>query len=966
MRPIFAAVLAASTLLTPLAVAVAKDAAPVPTSALIKTLDIPHESFTLDNGLRVIVHTDRKAPVVAVSVWYDVGSKHEPAGKTGFAHLFEHLMFNGSENSPGDFFEPLQQIGATDYNGTTWFDRTNYFETVPKAALERTLFLESDRMGHLLGGITQEKLTNQIGVVQNEKRQGDNQPYGLVEYAQIKAMVPPDHPYGHSTIGSMSDLTGASLEDVKNWFRLHYGPNNAVLVLAGDVDVAAAKPMVEKYFGDIARGPQQKAIAVPVPTLPAIKTEVMKDRVATVRIYRNWTVPGLNDPDAVPLDVAATVLGGLASSRLDNALVRDEKIAVGVSAGYQSFAQLGGIEITADVRPGVDPDKVAARVDQIIADFIAKGPTEDEVNRVVTRQISGRIAGLESVGGFGGKAVALAEGALYSNDSNFYKKNMARYAAVTPAQATAAMQKWMSRPVYALKVIPGERAAYEEVPTGKAGKATSAPSFYRVPASGDKPLAPASRVTAEAPKPAPSAPAKAGVDRSKLPEVGPIADLDFPTVSRAKLKNGITVVYAKRSAVPMTRVTFSFDVGNAADPRSRLGTQAMMLALLDEGTKTRNSIQIAEAQERLGASIGTSASMDRTAVSLTALSANLAPSLSLFSDIVLNPAFDPVEVERLRNQQLARISQELTQPQGLALRVLPPLLYGDKHPYGISFSGSGNTDSVKQVTRDELIAFHRQWFRPEKATLFVVSDQPLSAVTKALNAQFGKWAATGPAGTKDLSAAIPSAQPRIVLVDRPDSPQSLIIGGQVMPVKGTDNLEELLQANDVLGGSFLSRLNMDLRETKGWSYGVSGSPNRVVGQIPYIVSAPVQANKTGESIAALRADLTAFLTTQGITAEELSRTTNGSIRELPGSFETSGDVLGAMQRNVLYGRSDDYYDTLASKYRGMTAKGLDTAIRSVLKPDSFVWVVVGDAKVVRPQLDKLGMKVEQMAAPTGK
>src|SRR4051812_8214604 len=228
---------------------------PAPVAQLVRQVDIPYRQFTLDNGLKVIVHEDHKAPIVAVSVWYHVGSKDEPAGKTGFAHLFEHLMFNGSENAPGDFFEPLQQVGATDYNGTTWFDRTNYFETVPTPALELALFLESDRMGHLLGAVTQENLTNQIGVVQNEKRQGDNEPYGLVEYRQLQNLFPEGHPYHHSTIGSMSDLTGASLEDVKNWFRQKYGPNNAVLVLAGDVDLATARRLAEKYFGDIPRGP---------------------------------------------------------------------------------------------------------------------------------------------------------------------------------------------------------------------------------------------------------------------------------------------------------------------------------------------------------------------------------------------------------------------------------------------------------------------------------------------------------------------------------------------------------------------------------------------------------------------------------------------------------------------------------------------------------------------------------------
>ena len=907
--------------------ALAAPAKPAPVSALVEAVNIPYEQFTLPNGLRVVVHTDRKAPVVAVSVWYHVGSKDEPQGKTGFAHLFEHLMFNGSENSPGDFFQPLQNMGATDYNGTTWFDRTNYFQTVPTSALDRILYLESDRMGYLLGAVTQENLTNQIGVVQNEKRQGDTQPYGLVEYAQIKGMVPEGHPYGHSTIGSMADLEASTMDTVRDWFRQHYGPNNAVLVLAGDIDVPTAKKLVEKNFGSIKAGPKQKTLKIEVPTLAEAKSEVMQDRVATTRLYRNWAVPGIDGADSVALDVGAAVLGGLASSRLDNILVRQEKLAVAVTAGYQGFAQLGSIEVTADVKPGVDAEVVAKRLDEIIADYIKTGPTADEVQRVQMRNVSSRLAGLESVGGFGGKAVALAEGALYRNDSNFYKKQLAALAKTTPADVTAAMGRWLTRPVYALKVVPGERSPYEEA------KGVSAPKSA-------EPVAKVARVAA--------------------PELGAISDLDFPKVQRTKLSNGVEIVYAQRSTVPLTQVSLSFDAGNAADPRDKLGTQSLMLALLDEGAAGMNSTQIAEAQERLGATISSGASMDRTNVGLGSLSANLAPSLKLFSDIVLRPDFQAAEVERLRGQQLARIQSELTNPQAIALRALPPILFGDKHPYGISFTGTGDIATVSNVTRDEIVGFHHQWFRPEKATFYVVSDKPLADIKNALEVTFAGWSATGPAGVKNMSAAPASSKPRIILINRPDSPQSLILGGQVLATKGTAELETAITANEALGAGFLSRINMDLRETKGWSYGVRGSINRVEGDVPYIISAPVQADKTGESIAALISNYKAFLSDKGVTPEERERIIGGNIRELPGSFETSGDVLGAMQRNVMYKRADDYYATVASEYRGMTQAGLDSSIRALVNPDQFTWVVVGDAAKVRPQLESLGLPIEMV------
>ncbi len=430
------------------ALAKAKTAAPAPIADLVKAVDIPYEAFTLDNGLRVIVHEDRKAPVVAVSVWYRVGSKHEPKGKTGFAHLFEHLMFNGSENSPGDFFEPLQQVGATDSNGTTNVDRTNYFETVPTGALDRALFLESDRMGHLLGAVTQEKLDNQRGVVQNEKRQGDNNPYGLLRYEIFENLFPTGHPYHHSTIGSMGDLNSASLADVKKWFSDNYGPNNAVLVLAGDVDVATAKAKVQQWFGDIPRGPAITAPKTSVPTLPAPLAKQVKDLVPTTRLYRMWAIPGLNDKDAVPLQMAMAVLGGLSSSRLDNALVRKDPVAVSVAAFAQSFEDAGILLIQADVKDGVDPALVGKRLDEEIAAFVASGPTADELQRSAASYLAGAISGLESVGGFGGKAVALAEGALYSNDPGYYKVELDRMAKATPEQVKAVAQKWLSRPAF--------------------------------------------------------------------------------------------------------------------------------------------------------------------------------------------------------------------------------------------------------------------------------------------------------------------------------------------------------------------------------------------------------------------------------------------------------------------------------------------------------------------------------------
>jgi predicted Zn-dependent peptidase len=943
-----ALVLALSTSLVAAGPALARSKAdaPAPIAELVKAVDIPHEAFTLDNGLRVIVHQDRKAPVVAVSVWYRVGSKNEPAGKTGFAHLFEHLMFNGSENAPDDFFEPLQQVGATDFNGTTFLDRTNYFETVPTGALDLALFLESDRMGHLLGAVTQENLDNQRSVVQNEKRQGDNSPYGLLRYEIFENLFPRGHPYHHSTIGSMGDLDAASLADVKKWFTDNYGPNNAVLVLAGDIDVATAKAKVAQWFGDIPRGPDIKAPAASIPTLPAPLAKEVHDLIPTTRLYRMWTMPGLNDADAVPMQMAMTVLGGLSSSRLDNALVRKDAIAVSVAADASAFEDAGIVMVQADVKDGVDPAHVARRLDEEIAAFLTSGPTADELQRAAASYLGGTIAGLESVGGFGGKAVALAEGALYSNDPAHYKVELDRLARATPEQVKAAARKWLSRPAFSLTYTPGERTEGGENRGGAvvAAAPAIAPDRYWNPALGDV---------------GPDAGAKAFADRSQFPAVADLKALEFPAIERARLRNGIELVFARRTTVPTVNVAVSFDAGYAADPRDALGTQSLMLSLMDEGTTSLDSIAFAEAKERLGAGIGGSADADATVFSLFALKPNLRASLGLLADYIRHPAFDGKELERVRAQQLTRLKAELNSPNAIASRVLMPVLYGAGHPYGIPPSGLGDAAAVGAVTRDKLAAFHAAWIRPDNARIFVVGDTTLAEAKKELDAAFGAWKAPAAARpVKHFEVAIPRPQPRILLVDRPKSPQSVILAGKVMDAKGDDDLEVLRAANDIFGGSFLSRFNTNLRETKGWSYGVRTRISAEKDRVSWIASAPVQSDRTGDAIRELRGDLTAFLGDKGVTDAELRRTVNGSVRELPGRFETSTDVLAGLRSIVKFGRPDDYYEKLPATYEAMTIGDVDSAARRAFSVDDLVYVVVGDAATVKPQLDGLGLTVE--------
>ena len=926
------ALLAAATILTPPAMAAAPAAKSVPIPTLVKQVSIPHSMFRLANGLTVIVHEDHKVPVVGVSVWYNVGSKDEPKGKTGFAHLFEHLMFNGSENLPGDYFTYLQQIGATDYNGTTSYDRTNYFQTVPAGALDRILFMESDRMGHLLGAVTQSVIDNQRGVVQNEKRQGDSRPGGLTQYEIFGGLFPPGHPYHHTTIGSMADLDAASLEDVKQWFRDKYGPNNAVLVVAGDTTAAQVKPLVEKYFGNIPRGPVNNPAQATVPTLAKAKRVELKDNVATTIIQRYWTVPGLLDKRLAALDIGGSVLGGLASSRLDKIMVRNEKIAVGVSAGLIPLQRAGIFTVSAVVKPGVDPAEVSRRLDQVMADYLAKGPTQDEVQRAVMSEVAGRIRGLEAVGGFNGKAVTLAEGQTYAHDSDFYKKTLAEYAAITPAVVRTTMNQWLKRPALTIVLSPGERAAYSE----------------------SKVATPERKAESSEPTVKPN---------REIPPVGQLAALDFPDIVHTTLSNGIPVEYVQRSAVPTTQMALSFDAGDASDPANARGLASLSMGLMDEGTTSMSSQELAEAQERLGAEIGTGNSADRSVANLSALSANLAPSLDILADVVRNPAFAPAEVERVKAQTLTGIAALQKDPTRVAGRVLPGVLYGASHPYG--GPSGGDPKAIKGFTRDDLTAFEARWIRPDNVKIFIVSSLPLAEVKPMLDSRFGNW--TAPAVAKGVkSFAPPPPRPtaqKILLVNIPGAPQSSILGGQLIPVDPRGDVLPLTSANDALGGNFLSRLNMDLRESKGWSYGVNGRPNFLEKYVSYVVSAPVQADKTGEALAAMNADITDFLTTKGVTNEELTRTVARSINELPGRFEGSDDVLNALMAMDLFDRADNYYETLAPEYRSLTAARLDQAARSTIDPKGFTWVVVGDAAKVRPQLDKLGLPIEVVPVP---
>jgi len=883
------------------------------TTAAAAEIDLPFEQFVLDNGLRVVVHEDRKAPLVAVSIWYHVGSKDEPEGKTGFAHLFEHLMFNGSENYDGEWFEPLEEIGATDLNGTTWFDRTNYFQTVPTPALERVLWMESDRMGHLLGAVTQEKLDNQRGVVQNEKRQGDNQPYGRMEYATLAGLLPAGHPYSHSTIGSLADLDAASLDDVKEWFKEYYGAANTVLVIAGDIDVGTARPLVEKYFGDIEAGPPLSRAKANAPKLAVNKHEIMYDRVPQPRLDRNWVAPGRATREALHLSIAAEILGGGKTSRLYQKLVDELQIATAATASNQSQELLSFYSVTVDAKKDADRARVEREMEAVLSAFLAKGPTAAELARAKTSIKAGVIRGLEKVGGFGGKAVTLAQGALYAGDPGFILTQLDWLEEATRQDIVAAARSVMNAGYYQLDVLP---------------------------------FADHTTIVST-------------VDRSTgLPDVAGTPALTFPTIEQAELSNGMKVVLAERHAVPVVQLAIQFDAGYAADSVAggKLGGASFTGAMLDEGTAKRSALDIAEELEALGATLGAGSTLDTTSVSMSALKENLRPSLDIFGDVVRNPAFAQVEIDKLRGRWLAAIEQEKANPVQLALRVLPPEIYGAGHAYGVPFTGSGTPASINALTRADLEGFHKTWLRPDNATIFVVGDTTMAEIKPQLERAFGNWRAPASAvPAKNIATVERPDKGKIIIVDKPGSSQSLILAGHVAPPSNAPNAIAITTMNDIIGGQFTARVNMNLREDKGWAYGAYTFFQGAKGQRPWLVYAPVQTDKTTQSMAELLKELNAYKAGRPATEKEIERTILNNTRSLPGSFETAGNVLGSLTSSARYGRPWDYPATLADKFNAVSAQDISAAANEVIHPESLIWVIVGDREKIEAGIRSLNL-----------
>ncbi len=878
-------------------------------------IEICYEKFVLDNGLTLLVHEDHKAPIVAVNIWYHVGSKNEKPGKTGFAHLFEHLMFNGSENYDDDYFQAMERIGATDLNGTTSYDRTNYFQNVPTSALDIALWMESDRMGHLLGAVNQEKLDEQRGVVQNEKRQYENQPYALADELIQAACYPKEHPYSWTVIGSMQDLSDASLPDVHEWFKTYYGPNNAVLIVAGDITPQVALEKVKQYFGDIPPGPPVARHQAWIAQRTGTHHQTAQDRVPQARLYRVWNIPPWGSADADYLYLVSDVLSSGKTSRLYKRLVYDDQIAINVSASA-NLIEIGGLfQIIATAKPGVELSRIEKAIDEELQKFLAKGPTQAELTRIKSQFRARFIRGIERIGGFGGKSDILARNMTFAGTPDFYKTTLDRVQKATAKDLTNAAVNWLSDGDYVLQITPY-------------------PTLSTVASS---------------------------VDRSKLPEPGEPPQVQFPGVQRAELSNGLKLVLAERHSVPIVDLRLLVDAGYAADQFASPGAASLAMDLLDEGTKTRSSLEINEQLQMLGSSLNSGAELDACAVYLNTLKDKLDPSLELFADVVLNPSFPQKEFERLKQETLARIQREKMTPITMAIRVFPGLLYGSDHAYGCPLTGSGTEASISAMTREQLADFHKTWFKPNNATLVITGDITLAEIKPRLEKLFKKWD-DREVPAKNIATVPDRSKSEVYLIDRPGSQQSIIIAGFLAVPRANPQEEAIQLMNNILGGDFTSRVNMNLREDKHWSYGASSMILPAKAQRMYILYSSVQSDKTAEAMQEVQKELQRIIADEPPTEEEFDKTQSNVVRGLPGSWETIGQVAGSLEEIVQYDLPDSYYQEYPAKIAALAVQDVRQAAKQAIKPASLVWVVVGEKAKINDSIKALGLPVAYVDA----
>jgi zinc protease len=891
--------------------------------------DIPRiafEKYTLPNGLDVILSRDTRVPMVAVNLWYHVGPANEEPGRTGFAHLFEHMMFQSSLHVPPDsHFRLLEAAGASDINGTTDYDRTNYFQTIPANQLELALWLESDRMGYLLEKVDQAALSNQQDVVRNERRQSvENQPYGLAEEAMVQSLFPAGHPYYGNVIGSHEDIQAVKLDDVRRFFRQYYSPNNASLAIVGDFDPAQAKALVEKYFGTLKRGPDVPAIKAETPRITAERRKVVKARVELPRVYMAWVTSPILKPGDADADIASNILGGGRSSRLYKKLVYEKQIAQSVSALQYSLT-LGSIfQIEATARPGHTVEELEKAIEEELNSFRANPVAAGEIEQARNTIETNIVGGLERLGGFGGVADRLNSYNHYLGNPDYLAKDIERYRAVSAAtlQAFANDQLTTSSRVV-LHVVQGEPDTAAPVP---APPASAAAQGGGESINVDEPW------------------------RNQAPGAGPARPLQLATPATATLSNGLTLILSERRGLPVVAANLVLRTGSDVNPLDKPGVANFVAAMLDEGTAKRNALQIADDVSRLGASLNTSSSMDATTISARSLTKNFPATLDLVADVTLNPSFPAEEIERQRASRLAGLVQQRDNPAQVAAQVTAAALYGTKHPYG--YSEVGTEASVKSIMRDDMAAFWKQNFVPNNAALVVAGDISMNELRSLAEKSFGVWQRGTPA---QPALGAPTTTPaRIVVVDKPGSPQTQVRVAGIGAARSTPDFRPMQVMNIALGGLFSSRINMNLREEHGYTYGASSqfSFRRAPG--PFQVASGIRTDVTGPAISEIFKEVRGMVE-RPLTDDELKKAKDSLSNSLPGAFESSANAVNNFSNVFIYDLGLDYYSRYAEQVNAVTPEQTLAVARKYLVPSAMVVVAVGDRAKIEPQLKKLNL-----------
>ena len=912
--------------------------------AKLKLPELKYETYTLPNGLKVITHEDHRLPLVAVDLWYHVGPLNERAGRTGFAHLFEHMMFEGSEHvGEKAHIKYVEGAGATDVNGTTNFDRTNYFETLPANQLELALWLESDRMGFLMEGLDRIKLTNQRDVVRNERRQGEGQPYSAAREKMFQLLFPVGHPYYGDVIGSHADIEAARIADVRDFHQQFYTPNNATIAIAGDFTPAQLKALLTKYFGPIPKGPDTVPVTIantPTPPIATQRRATVTDTVKLPQLTVAFLTPPAYTPGDKQGDVLAQILTGGKSARLTQALVNKSQIAQSVSCYNQTIKLTDVLVCSMIAKPNTKLQDLESTFWAEIGKLAQDGPTAEEVESAQAVILTRQIAGLQRLGGFGGVADTLDEYEQYTGNPGYLPTDIATLQAVTPADIKGFAGKFLGQQqAVVISCVAGPKVL-NDVP--------------RSPANTDADV----KIT----NPYTQAFEDQQNFRKTAPEPGPQLAFHLPVPRSFTLKNGLTVFLTQDTNLPLVTAQLTARAGSENNPTGKAGLGSFNSLVMGEATKTRDLTRLSQDEQRLGiATMGVSSSMDGASSSFTVTSNRTDAAMDLLADIVQHPAYNPDDIERLRKRRLVAIAQQADNPSVIAAIVGPELLYGNT-PYGMPVNGTAA--SIAAVTPSDLTAFYNAHFAPSDSSLSFAGDISESEARKLAEKYFGNWSANASATPATIPP--PPAPPTrtIVLIDKPGSPQTaLSVFGLGHPLTYPDH--DAIEVMDyTLGGAFASRINMNLREEHGYTYGASSyfSTYRQGGS--FLAGGLVRTDITGPALTELFKEITNFPTNPP-TPAELKQAKDSSIQSVPGLFETTAATANAESEVFLYNLPLDYFSTEPDKFRAVTPADVARVAKDDIHPDHLIIVAVGDRAKIEPGLKATNLGPIEYRTPTG-